>query len=92
MVLRHHAHVPTWAAYLLPVRQFLFLTLATGTSYHDDHRNKPTTSGMSIAHTFDCTANWLLYLRQQHRLAPRLVRLVGDILLRMQRVSVTTER
>jgi hypothetical protein len=27
LVLRHLAHVPTWAAYLLPVCQFLFLTL-----------------------------------------------------------------
>jgi hypothetical protein len=70
MVLRHRAHVPTWAAYLLPVRQFLFHTLmvlpggrdgfATGTPYHDVHRNEPTTSGMGTAHTFDYTANWLL--------------------------------
>jgi hypothetical protein len=70
MVLRHQAHVPTWAAYLLPVRQFLFLTLmvlpsgrggfATGTPYHDVHRNIPTSSGMSTAHTFDYPANWLL--------------------------------
>jgi hypothetical protein len=71
MVLRHRAHVPTWVAYLLPVRQFLFLTLmvlpsgrdgfATGTSSHDVHRNKPTISGMSNAHTFDYPANWLLF-------------------------------
>jgi hypothetical protein len=27
--------------------------------YHDVHRDKPTTSGTSTAHTFDYTTNWL---------------------------------
>jgi hypothetical protein len=38
---------------------------ATGTQYHDVHRNKPTTSGISTAHTFDYPANWLLYHPQK---------------------------